>query len=114
MKRAAKQTAPVGKGYGAENTTRLSDMRVQPTIGAFEKEEQYLYGKPQYAQIIRTQRKLKGMTKTELAASVRISSRTLEYYEAGHRRPKRANAVNIANELGISADDLLPAKTAAK
>ncbi|KKO55158.1 helix-turn-helix domain-containing protein [Paenibacillus sp. DMB20] len=60
----------------------------------------------QLAQRIRAFRKLKGLTQQELASRINISLAVLGAIERGNRRAEDQILVKIADELGITLQEL--------
>ena len=55
-------------------------------------------------------RKGKGIKQKELADKLGIAENTLSQYETGSREPDIETTKRIANELGVSVDELVGAK----
>lgn len=60
----------------------------------------------QLAQRIRAFRKLKGLTQQELASRINVSLAVLGAIERGNRRAEDQILVKIADELGITLEEL--------
>ena len=61
-----------------------------------------------FASRLREQRRIKGLTMSQLAKEAGISQRALSYYETGHRVPNNVDIVKrLASPLGTSATYLL-------
>ena len=63
--------------------------------------------------VIRTRRKLLGLTEQQLADKVGVSRGSIQMWERGDTAPKRANQQAVADALGITVAELMGLQTSA-
>lgn len=51
-------------------------------------------------------RKIRGMTQTELAKEIGVTTRSVQHYESGARLPRKETITRIAKVLGVSRNAL--------
>lgn len=64
--------------------------------------------------VIRTRRKLLGLTEQQLADKVGVSRGSIQMWERGDTAPKRGNQQAVADALGITVAELMGLQTSAK